>query len=1053
MTTPIWQTPSGFLGTLTERQTTATQLVATGTNISYSIVSGKLPVGLYLNTSTGLILGTPVSVSVDTRSSFVVRAKNNDGVNDRTFEYNVIGPSSPVWVTFVGALPVGLNGEYFAFNKEYVDYTVRAETDILTENNTIKYYIGDNEGQLPPGLSLSLNGRISGYINDDLAIDIAATVNGGYDTETYDFYPYSHNVITEDLNDPALNPKSLNKIYQFWITATDGIASSKRLFTIEVVDPDSFRADNTIISIDADTYDASAGYLLAPIWQNKYGDKLPQVHNLGLVRANKQLVLSLYDYDPYYLQGPAFYEWTVTGVNPDIKLYSDSQLNAASLPTKNLKGQNAIYFKNAEIFPVKGMKVQLNEYFTNFDSTIYTVTGVVKLTNTSGFINLDQPLYQRIPDSRIFYVGTKSQHPPGLSLDSTSGVLSGQIPYQPAYNNGYRFTVNVVKIDQSTGEITLVDAIGSNDGRIVGKIYSTSTANIPEELPSIAVYTGKVGDIILLGRSYPIIAERDPIYPTKLLPFMDGTTYAYAYTPTFYTLQQYAANAAGNTLTLEKTSGISPAPGWLIKNGSVSTTIEDVVDEENFLTLTLNKSISANTNSPKVIWSLGDPNVPCWSMIGQTVTEPQIYLINFLGEIPSSIKFISTASLGTLTPGEISEISVKAENTNTNYAIEYDLVQGTLPLGLKLNSDGSIVGSVKNSGQTYFDFNITTATFVGTVVNNVLTIDSIESGNVVIHQEFKIDDDQWVSLASGVGNVWNIESPNGIIFDKTTSTFFATTLSHNAYKNLPLVIDGGTTTIDKNWYFKVRASDVYRLSSVEQDFYITVYQETSKDYTRIFVKPFLSADKRMLYKNFVTNQVIFDPTLIYRPSDPEFGIQQQIKMIIEHGIEQVDINLYAEAMHQYFYRKKFYFGEIKSIRAQDENGKDVYEIIYVEIIDNQIVNNTTPSYAVSVSNMQKQIESIELDDQSIITVNERLLPKYITTLDPDTGVPLGFVKAVPICYTIPGGSTKILSRLKNALATGQFDFKNFNFDTDRIIIETVVNTQEPGWLLYPTERR
>jgi hypothetical protein len=77
----------------------------------------------------------------------------------------------------------------------------------------------------------------------------------------------------------------------------------------------------------------------------------------------------------------------------------------------------------------------------------------------------------------------------------------------------------------------------------------------------------------------------------------------------------------------------------------------------------------------------------------------------------------------------------------------------------------------------------------------------------------------------------------------------------------------------------------------------------------------------------------------------------------------------------------------------------------------------------------------------------------MTTLNSDTGVPLGFVKAMPICYTIPGGSTKILSRLANALSTGAWDFKQIHFDTDRIVVETTQETGQTGWLLYPTDRR
>ena len=188
MTAPIWATPTGFLGTLTERITTSTSIIANGVNVGYSLLAGRLPVGMYLNTSTGIIQGTPVSVPSDVDSIFVIRAYNSSGINDRTFNFTVSGPTAPVWETPQGPLPAGINGEYYTFNQEYVDYQLRAETDILASGNSLKYYIGDNQGQLPPGLSLTETGRVYGFIKDTLILDSQASQSGGFDTETYDAY-------------------------------------------------------------------------------------------------------------------------------------------------------------------------------------------------------------------------------------------------------------------------------------------------------------------------------------------------------------------------------------------------------------------------------------------------------------------------------------------------------------------------------------------------------------------------------------------------------------------------------------------------------------------------------------------------------------------------------------------------------------------------------------------------------------------------------------------------------------------------------------------------
>jgi hypothetical protein len=1112
MSGPVWVTPAGFLGTLSERRTISIPVVATGTAITYSLISGSLPTGVYLNPNTGLLLGTPVSVALDTDTTFVVRAQNNDGVADRTFNFITTGIDAPIWVTPQGILPIGLNGELYAINQQYVNYQLRAETDILLSGNTLKYYIADNQGQLPPGLTLSQNGTIQGYVDDSLILDSDASINGGYDTEAYDQYPYEHNaidlneldssnvfaqfdIINIALSDPCVvfvngnhnlvdgrliylrnfsepselngngyyakvnssnsialfsdqnlttpvssigfdvytgggelvwgsaslgRPAFINKTYQFYVTVTDGIASTQRIFTIDVVDRNSLRVDNTLLSVDSEYVDSSAGYLLAPIWQSKYGEKLPNVYNLGSVRANREQILTVYDYDPYPTDGPTIFNWTTLTVNPDIRLTADSRVGVTNIATQNLRSQNAIYFKDAEIIPVKGMQIRLSEYISGSDPITYTITGVIRLSDSSGVLNIDQPLSQSIPDDSVFYVGTPSRRPAGLDLDPISGNIYGKLLYQPTYSESYRFTVQVVKINQQTADTTIYEAINSNDARIVGKrffegltVSTTATmANIvvdnliseaKDQLPDPLTYTGTMGDIILAGIS-------DNVIYNDLLAVMGGTTYAFIYTDT-------------------------------------------------------------------------DSN-PRWEYVGETITSSQIYILNVLGEVFSSIQWVSTGSIGSIRSGEISELAVKAINTNTNYSITYELISGQLPNGLVLRSDGSIQGKIKNTGQTYFDFGTTTATFVGSISQNVLTVDTVTNGTIVPHQYITTTATNPGLVAdtfviSGSGNTWIVNNhttsttyelvsstttvigtETTIIITTTTITtssitlstasFSATTLSPNAFNEEILTIDAGATTTDQNYYFTIRASDAYRLSAVDREFFITVVADTLTEYTRIYVKPFLTRDKRNSYRDFVTDSLIFDPVLIYRPFDPEFGIQTQIKMLLETGIEKVDLDLYAEAMTEYFYRKRFYFGEVKSILAQDSNGNDVYEIIYVDINDDRMIGSDR--VGVSVDNMRSQLESIVIDGDTIL-VDERLQPKYMTTLDENTGIPLGFVKAVPICYTIPGGALKILSRINNAIKTGQFNFNNYNFDTDRIVVETVKETEQTGWLAYPTERR
>ena len=79
----------------------------TGSTFSaYSLLSGSLPSGLSLNTSTGVISGTMGTVSADTASSFTIRATDTDGDTvDQAYSWTItdIPPYSVDYLVIAGA--------------------------------------------------------------------------------------------------------------------------------------------------------------------------------------------------------------------------------------------------------------------------------------------------------------------------------------------------------------------------------------------------------------------------------------------------------------------------------------------------------------------------------------------------------------------------------------------------------------------------------------------------------------------------------------------------------------------------------------------------------------------------------------------------------------------------------------------------------------------------------------------------------------------------------------------------------------------------------------
>ena len=86
---PTWNTSAGTIATINDDATgthaTLSATDAEGDTILYSIVSGSLPGGLSLNSSSVAITGDPTNVSASTTSTFNAIATANSKTVDRTF--------------------------------------------------------------------------------------------------------------------------------------------------------------------------------------------------------------------------------------------------------------------------------------------------------------------------------------------------------------------------------------------------------------------------------------------------------------------------------------------------------------------------------------------------------------------------------------------------------------------------------------------------------------------------------------------------------------------------------------------------------------------------------------------------------------------------------------------------------------------------------------------------------------------------------------------------------------------------------------------------------
>lgn len=315
-----WITAAGSLGILEERLTVSIPISAVSdvSEVQYKIIAGRLPRGLRLEGSN--IVGSPTEVIKFTESRFVVRAYDSDDLEDRTFTISINGSDEPTWITPSGFLKVGQGENYFVLDNAYVDFQLDAYDPDVVAGDTLEYYLSPSGGELPPGLTLSRDGRIFGFTDPIFSVEITPGANGSYDAQSYDLLPldiaeirsngfdsYFYDNVLYDYNEPSQAPRRISRFYSFVVVVSDGLNESRRLFQIYVVTDEFLKSDNSIVQVDTNVFRADNTSNRVPLWITE--------SNLGRRRANNYITIYLDVYDPPSLSGIIIYQ--LLPKNPD----------------------------------------------------------------------------------------------------------------------------------------------------------------------------------------------------------------------------------------------------------------------------------------------------------------------------------------------------------------------------------------------------------------------------------------------------------------------------------------------------------------------------------------------------------------------------------------------------------------------------------------------------------------------------------------------------------------------------------------------------------------
>jgi len=590
----------------------------------------------------------------------------------------------------------------YILDNAYVDFQLEAiDTDTRT-GFELEYFIADGDGRLPGGLTLSKDGRITGFVDPILALDVEA--EPGYDMNIFDSYPidwgvpdgdgfdsYLYDVQNYEFGVATKQPKKINRNYEFIVSVNDGVNVTKRKFSIYVVGDDFVRADNTIIKAASGVYNADATYLRSPIWLTN--------SNLGFKRADNYTTLNLEVYDPNSLLGPISY--ILETVNND---GTESILP----PGLELDGSNGEIAGRIGYQPQsqKNYKFTIRAERSETDDEIVEVNALINYDIRAG---LSSFRVAKLPAGDLELLRGRN-----ITIENRSYVVK---------NVEERQDYDVISLDealfptfQAQSLKLYTDGANGNNYFFVDKLteeskefYRNRFLNYSSaeeyEITSINPYvewTIESGDGVALEVDYqivglvPVPGETFAEAVTRVVDqFLNnegvsGDAYITVNTNTRVTLRLPETASTNRRLDIKK---------LFYKEDSSELQISktynfDRIGLDNNLMRTLPNDSSLSIGAPN-----GSNIVERIRTLDQEVVSVRkTFTLTLLGDVNTEITWKTDRLLPDLQANRISTLRVEAETNTVSNRLEYYIVKGSLPSGLTLQRSGEITGAIRQFG-------------------------------------------------------------------------------------------------------------------------------------------------------------------------------------------------------------------------------------------------------------------------------------------------------------------------------------------------------------------
>lgn len=997
------------------------------TDVEFSVISGKLPGGLRVtfdnNLSKWVIRGSALEVSRTTKSTFVIRAEKNGDISDRTFSITVAGPDSPQWIT-PGQDPNLVIRDYSPietfFPGTVVRYqgsefiTIRTALGILPTNSTYFKTYTEPSGQLPVG---PYTVRIAN-ISQISRINNVCTI----------ITQYPHNFIYG------------NKVNIVCSDATFSIDN------VELIQP-QFLPNET-----EDEYNERLRY---EIVYRRSGANTTLTNAIGTVTLKNQPLTFVLDNSLVDFQLQAIDNDLTAGQNLEFFIADgDGQLP----PGLTLDTNGRIY---GIVDPILNLDLTAREgfYDTNlFDGYPYDF-GVKPNISDPDFLNVVTPrklnrnyeFIVSVTDGesvakrkfRIFVVGDDFLRSDNTIIQIGNSAFTSDNTYLrapiwlSAANLGLRRANNYVTISLDTFD-------PNPDIGPVKYELRTINPNLTESrLPDGLFLDSENGEIFGFVPYQPAITKQfqftiDAIkYDKEDLTEVEVTIVVAEDAPVGQNfLKIFPLPIEDPELLVNDTIRIGPSVYTIteyISNDILGGQFAQLKLKENLLTNIIDEFEIRKTYFIPV------------SEEFSTQRSSKTFDISVLGEVDSVINFLTDADLGDIRPSYPSILKVEARTTVPNAILRYSLVDGNLPSGLTLSETGNIIGKINQfrndsvSGFTLFDYRVNETTFDG----GSTTVDRVYRFTINAQDQYRFSSvNKEFILRVGANdltlysNIYTKPLPRREKRDLFYSFINDTTIftpekvyrlgdpEYGIQSELKMLIYAGIESKELDRYIgaisknikrkRFRIGDVKKAIAKQQGsdtvLYEVIYLEMFDDYENSRG----SVSSRIKLSNDTNSPIKINQTK-RNPISGKLGN-------VSNGITSYENSVVETKLNQSAYDR---FSPVRSPLSIDSGN------VMVSGDDLEYV------YPASIKNIRKNISEVGLTENDF-------LPLWMITPQDNRTAATGFVKAIPICYCLPGEGNFILENIRNS----KFNFNQLDFEIDRFIIDSDVNSVKETYLKF-----